>query len=204
MTSQVNSAALPLAEHRSRRRSEPMRPDARAWFRHRTTSAAALAAIDADGAAARQAPGRPPRLASSCRPATRRRTVGRLVADLRERWMRARPAGRRARSSSTPTPPTPPPRSPAPPAPTSSPPPTSCPRHGTPPRQGRGAVEVAGRHHRRPGRLPRRRPARRRRPLRARAARAAADRSAGAVREGLLHPAAGARRRRPCRPAAGG
>ncbi len=66
--------------------SEAMRPDARAWFRGRTTSATSLAAIDIDAL-----------LAGKRRSGTRvsvvlpardeEQTVGRLVADIAERWM---------------------------------------------------------------------------------------------------------------------
>src|SRR5918996_4463310 len=66
--------------------SEPMRPDARAWFRHRTTSATSLAEIDLD--ALLFAKRRGGHRVSVVLPARNEEaTVGRLVADLRQRWM---------------------------------------------------------------------------------------------------------------------
>src|SRR3954447_17128319 len=67
-----------------------MRPDARAWFRHRTTSATSLAALDLD--ALLRAKRRGGHRVSVVLPARdEEATVGRLVADLRERWMRRSP-----------------------------------------------------------------------------------------------------------------
>src|SRR3954471_16189440 len=67
-----------------------MRPDARAWFQHRTTSAGTLAETDLDAL-----------LRDKCRGGHRvsvvlparneEATVGHLVTDLRERWMRRLP-----------------------------------------------------------------------------------------------------------------
>ena len=113
-----------------------MRPDARAWFQHRTTSATALAEIDLD--ALLRAKRRGGHRVSVVLPARNEEaTVGRLVADLREHWMRRRARWSTSCSSSTPTPPTPPPPSPGPPAPTSSPPPTCCPRTAPAPARAR-------------------------------------------------------------------
>ena len=62
-----------------------MRPDARAWFQHRTTSATTLAEIDLD--ALLLAKRRGGHRVSVVLPARNEEaTVGRLVADLRERW----------------------------------------------------------------------------------------------------------------------
>jgi glucosyl-3-phosphoglycerate synthase len=70
--------------------SEPMRPDARAWFRHRTTSATTLAELDLD--ALLRAKRRGGHRISVVLPARNERaTVGVLVTDLRERWMRRLP-----------------------------------------------------------------------------------------------------------------
>ena len=70
--------------------SVPMRPDARAWFQHRTTSASTLAEIDLD--ALLRAKRRGGHRVSVVLPARNEEaTVGRLVADLRERWMRRMP-----------------------------------------------------------------------------------------------------------------
>jgi glucosyl-3-phosphoglycerate synthase len=70
--------------------SEPMRPDARAWFRHRTSSAAGLAEIDLD--AVLHAKRRGGHRVSVVLPARNEETtVARLVTDLRERWMRRLP-----------------------------------------------------------------------------------------------------------------
>lgn len=66
--------------------SEAMRPDARAWFRGRTTSAPSLDAIDVDGliAAKRRSGSR----VSVVLPArNEQETVGLLVSDVAERWM---------------------------------------------------------------------------------------------------------------------
>jgi glucosyl-3-phosphoglycerate synthase len=63
-----------------------MRPDARAWFQHRTTSAAGLAEVDLD--ALLRAKRRGGYRVSVVLPARNEEaTVGRLVADVRERWM---------------------------------------------------------------------------------------------------------------------
>src|SRR4029453_2282073 len=67
-----------------------MRPDARAWFQHRTTSAPSLTAIDPD--ALLRAKRRGGHRVSVVLPARNEEaTVGRLVADLREHWMRRIP-----------------------------------------------------------------------------------------------------------------
>ena len=67
-----------------------MRPDARAWFEHRTTSATSLAEIDADRLL--RAKRRGGHRISVVLPARNEEaTVGRLVGDLRDRWMRAMP-----------------------------------------------------------------------------------------------------------------
>src|SRR3954447_5877826 len=67
-----------------------MRPDARAWFEHRTTSAASLAELDL-GALLR-AKRRGGHRVSLVLPARNEAgTVGRLVADLHERWGRRLP-----------------------------------------------------------------------------------------------------------------
>src|SRR4029453_17021050 len=67
-----------------------MRPDARAWFQHRTTSAPSLTAIDP--AALLRAKRRGGHRVSVVLPARNEEaTVGRLVTDLRERWMRRVP-----------------------------------------------------------------------------------------------------------------
>src|SRR4051794_18669724 len=67
-----------------------MRPDARAWFEHRTTSAASLAELDL-GALLR-AKRRGGHRVSVVLPARNEAaTVGRLVADLHERWVRRLP-----------------------------------------------------------------------------------------------------------------
>lgn len=66
--------------------SEPMRPDARAWFHGRTTSAASLAAIDLE--ALLIAKRRSGTRVSVVLPARdEEATVGRLVTDIAERWM---------------------------------------------------------------------------------------------------------------------
>src|SRR3712207_3572036 len=63
-----------------------MRPDARAWFDHRTTSATSLAEIDVD--ALLLAKRRGGHRVSVVLPARdEEATVGRLVADLADRWM---------------------------------------------------------------------------------------------------------------------
>ncbi|MCA0144909.1 glucosyl-3-phosphoglycerate synthase [Blastococcus sp. LR1] len=67
-----------------------MRPDARAWFAERTTSATSLA--DLDPAALLRAKRRGGHRISVVLPARdEEATVGRLVADLREHWMRRIP-----------------------------------------------------------------------------------------------------------------
>ncbi|TFV90338.1 glucosyl-3-phosphoglycerate synthase [Blastococcus sp. CT_GayMR16] len=67
-----------------------MRPDARAWFEHRTTSAAALAELDLD--ALLRAKRRGGHRVSVVLPARNEAaTVGDLVADLHERWVRRVP-----------------------------------------------------------------------------------------------------------------
>jgi glucosyl-3-phosphoglycerate synthase len=70
--------------------SEPMRPDARAWFQHRTTSATTVSEIDLD--ALLRAKRRGGHRISVVLPARNEEgTVGHLVADLREHWMRRLP-----------------------------------------------------------------------------------------------------------------
>src|SRR4051794_28614899 len=70
--------------------SEVMRPDARAWFEDRTTSAASLAELDVDGLL--RAKRRGGHRVSVVLPARdEAATVGRLVADLHERWVRRVP-----------------------------------------------------------------------------------------------------------------
>jgi glucosyl-3-phosphoglycerate synthase len=70
--------------------SEVMRPDARAWFQHRTTSAATLAELDLD--ALLRAKRRGGHRVSVVLPARdEAATVGRLVADLHEQWVRRVP-----------------------------------------------------------------------------------------------------------------
>jgi glucosyl-3-phosphoglycerate synthase len=67
-----------------------MRPDARAWFQHRTTSATSLDQIDLD--ALLRAKRRGGHRVSVVLPARNEEaTVGRLVADVREHWMRRVP-----------------------------------------------------------------------------------------------------------------
>ncbi len=67
-----------------------MRPDARAWFQHRTTSATTLAEIDLD--ALLRAKRRGGHRISVVLPARdEEATVGRLVADLHEHWVRRAP-----------------------------------------------------------------------------------------------------------------
>src|SRR3954462_4532925 len=67
-----------------------MRPDARAWFQHRTTSATALSEIDLD--ALLRAKRRGGHRVSVVLPARNEAaTVGRLVADLHEQWVRRLP-----------------------------------------------------------------------------------------------------------------
>jgi len=64
-----------------------MRPDARAWFQHRTTSATSLSAIDPD--ALLRAKRRGGHRVSVVLPARNEEaTVGRLVSDVGERWVR--------------------------------------------------------------------------------------------------------------------
>jgi glucosyl-3-phosphoglycerate synthase len=70
--------------------SEAMRPDARAWFEHRTTSAGSLAELDLP--ALLRAKRRGGHRVSVVLPARNEAaTVGRLVADLHERWVRRVP-----------------------------------------------------------------------------------------------------------------
>ena len=89
----VNSDAFSdavLASSRFLVDSEAMRPDARAWFEHRTTSAASLAELDLD--ALLRAKRRGGHRVSVVLPARNEAaTVGRLVADLHERWVRRLP-----------------------------------------------------------------------------------------------------------------
>jgi glucosyl-3-phosphoglycerate synthase len=67
-----------------------MRPDARAWFEHRTSSATSLAELDPD--ALLRAKRRGGHRISVVLPARNEAaTVGHLVAGLRERWMRGLP-----------------------------------------------------------------------------------------------------------------
>ena len=67
-----------------------MRPDARAWFQHCTTSATSLRALDLD--ALLRAKRRGGHRISVVLPArNEQETVGRLVGDLREHWMRRFP-----------------------------------------------------------------------------------------------------------------
>ncbi|MGZ4508701.1 MAG: glucosyl-3-phosphoglycerate synthase [Blastococcus sp.] len=67
-----------------------MRPDARAWFQHRTTSAPTLAELDLD--ALLRAKRRGGHRISVVLPARNEQaTVGVLVTDLRERWMQRQP-----------------------------------------------------------------------------------------------------------------
>src|SRR5829696_8379103 len=67
-----------------------MRPDARAWFQHRTTSATSLADVDPD--VLLRAKRRRGHRVSVVLPARNEAaTVGRLVADLHERWVRRVP-----------------------------------------------------------------------------------------------------------------
>jgi glucosyl-3-phosphoglycerate synthase len=70
--------------------SVAMRPDARAWFQHRTTSATSLAELDLD--ALLRAKRRAGHRVSVVLPARNEEaTVGRLVTELRERWMQRLP-----------------------------------------------------------------------------------------------------------------
>jgi glucosyl-3-phosphoglycerate synthase len=70
--------------------SVPMRPDARAWFQHRTSSAATLAEIDLDALV--HAKRRGGHRVSVVLPARNEQaTVGQLVADLHDHWMRRLP-----------------------------------------------------------------------------------------------------------------
>jgi glucosyl-3-phosphoglycerate synthase len=89
----VNSHAFPyvvLASSRFLVDSEAMRPDARAWFEHRTTSAASLGELDLD--ALLRAKRRGGHRVSVVLPARNEAaTVGRLVADLHEQWVRRVP-----------------------------------------------------------------------------------------------------------------
>jgi glucosyl-3-phosphoglycerate synthase len=89
----VNSAASGgpfLASSANLVDSEAMRPDARAWFDSRTTSAASLAELDLDGLL--RAKRRGGHQVSVVLPARNEAaTVGRLVADLHEQWVRRVP-----------------------------------------------------------------------------------------------------------------
>jgi glucosyl-3-phosphoglycerate synthase len=67
-----------------------MRPDARAWFEHRTTSATDLAEIDLDGLLGAKRRGGH-RISVVLPARDEEATVGRLVADLHDRWMRRLP-----------------------------------------------------------------------------------------------------------------
>src|SRR4051795_9690143 len=67
-----------------------MRPDARAWFQHRTTSAGTLAEIDVDGLLRDKRRGGH-RISVVLPARNEEATVGHLVTDLRERWMRRLP-----------------------------------------------------------------------------------------------------------------
>lgn len=93
MGQRVNSAPFPyvlLASSRFLVDSEVMRPDARAWFEHRTSSAAGLADIDLD--ALLRAKRRGGHRVSVVLPARDEAfTVGELVADLHEHWVRRTP-----------------------------------------------------------------------------------------------------------------
>jgi glucosyl-3-phosphoglycerate synthase len=89
----VNSAAfgvVVLASSAFVADSEVMRPDARAWFEHRTTSASGLAELDLEGLL--RAKRRGGHRVSVVLPARdEAATVGHLVSELRERWMRRLP-----------------------------------------------------------------------------------------------------------------
>jgi glucosyl-3-phosphoglycerate synthase len=89
----VNSAASGgpfLASSANLVDSEAMRPDARAWFDSRTTPAASLAELDLDGLL--RAKRRGGHQVSVVLPARNEAaTVGRLVADLHEQWVRRVP-----------------------------------------------------------------------------------------------------------------
>src|SRR3954467_8192050 len=67
-----------------------MRPDARAWFQHRTTSAGTLAEIDVDGLLRDKRRGGH-RISVVLPARNEEATVGHLVADLHEHWMRRLP-----------------------------------------------------------------------------------------------------------------
>src|SRR3982750_4719149 len=67
-----------------------MRPDARAWFQHRTTSAGTLTEIDVDGLLRDKRRGGH-RISVVLPARNEEATVGRLVADLHEHWMGRRP-----------------------------------------------------------------------------------------------------------------
>jgi glucosyl-3-phosphoglycerate synthase len=67
-----------------------MRPDARAWFQHRTTSAGTLAEIDVDGLLRDKRRGGH-RISVVLPAHNEEATVGHLVADLHEHWMRRLP-----------------------------------------------------------------------------------------------------------------
>src|SRR5688572_264449 len=79
-----------LAEDQISAQSGPMRPDARAWFEHRTTSATGLAEIDL-GLLLRAKRRGGHRISVVLPARNEEATVGRLVADLHERWVRRVP-----------------------------------------------------------------------------------------------------------------
>jgi glucosyl-3-phosphoglycerate synthase len=86
----VNSPRPSLAGRGICTESEAMRPDARAWFRSRTTAATGLDALDAD--ALLRAKRRGGHRVSVVLPARdEEATVGRIVADLHARWVRRVP-----------------------------------------------------------------------------------------------------------------
>src|SRR3954467_4670497 len=119
MNSQVFSPVV-LASSRFLVDSEAVRPDARAWFEHRTTSAASLAELDLD--ALLRAKRRGGQRVSVVLPARdEAATVGSLVAGLHEQGMRGY-LWSTSCWSWTPTPPTTRRTSPAPRGRTSSPP----------------------------------------------------------------------------------
>ena len=70
--------------------SEAMRPDARAWFEHRTWSATSLAEVDVDALLCAKRRGGH-RISVVLPARNEEATVGALVADLREHWMRRSP-----------------------------------------------------------------------------------------------------------------
>src|SRR4051812_4753477 len=67
-----------------------MRPDARAWFQHRTTSAGTLTEIDVDGLLRDKRRGGH-RISVVLPARNEEATVGHLVSDLHEHWMRRLP-----------------------------------------------------------------------------------------------------------------